>query len=297
MSVRHFLEVDDLSPEELRRVVDLSFETEYPKVLEGQTAALIFEKPSLRTRNSSEVAIVQLGGQPLTMFRDEVALGLREPVGDVARVLSRYHASIGARVFGHDLVEGLAEGASVPVINLLSDDAHPCQALADLITIKQRYGSFEGLDVAYVGDFNNVSRSLAIACGLVGINVRLGCPSGYGPTDVDLDRIRSTGIEPIVADDASDAVKGADVVYTDVWTSMGQEEHADARRRAFEGFTVDAKLMAAAADGATFLHCLPAHRGEEVSAEVVDGPQSMVFQQAENRLHAYRALLLLLLGA
>lgn len=295
MTLRHFLEVDDLTGDELREVVRLARSTDYPKSLDGKTAALIFEKPSLRTRNSSEVAIVQLGGHPLTMFRDEVGLGQREPVADVARVLSRYHAAISARVFGHDLVEGLAAASTVPVVNLLSDDAHPCQAVADVLTIEQHFGSFDGIEVAYIGDFNNVARSLAIACGLLGMGVRLGCPPGYAPTDTDLDRIRTTGIEPVVSEKPADAAEKANVIYTDVWTSMGQESEADARRRAFEGFMVDERMMATAADDAVFLHCLPAHRGEEVAADVVDGPRSVVWQQAENRLHAYRALLLFLL--
>jgi ornithine carbamoyltransferase len=296
MTLRHFLEVDDLSPDELDRVLDLAAQPEYDKVLEGRSAALIFEKPSLRTRNSAEVATVQLGGHPLTMFRDEVGLGSREPVADVARVLSRYHAVISARVFAHELVEAMAANASVPVVNLLSDSAHPCQALADLLTIKQQFGKLEGVEVAYVGDFNNVARSLALACGLAGMGVRLGCPAGYGPSDADLDRIRATGVEPASSTRPDEAVAGAHVVYTDVWASMGQETEAEARRRAFEGFTVDATLMANAAHEAAFLHCLPAHRGEEVAAEVVDGHQSVVWQQAENRLHAYRGLLLFLLA-
>ncbi|HVM07145.1 MAG TPA: ornithine carbamoyltransferase [Acidimicrobiales bacterium] len=296
MTVRHFLEVDDLSPDELREVIALARRAEYPKVLAGKTAALIFEKPSLRTRNSSEVAIVQLGGHPLTMFREEVGLGVREPVADVARVLSRYHAAISARVFAHSLVEDMAANAGVPVINLLSDEAHPCQAVADVLTIEQRFGSFDGIAVSYVGDFNNVARSLAIACGMLGMPVRLGCPPGYQPSEVDLDRMRAAGADVSVHDRPADAVADAAVVYTDVWASMGQESEAEARRIAFEGFTIDNALMASAADGAAFLHCLPAHRGEEVAAEVVDGPQSVVWQQAENRLHAYRALLLFLLG-
>ena len=297
MSPRHFLEIDDLTPDELRSVLELAGASEYPKLLEARTASLIFEKPSLRTRNSAEVATVQLGGHPVTMFRDEVGLGVREPVADVARVLSRYHAVISARVFGHDLVEALAAAAEVPVVNLLSDSGHPCQALADLLTIEQVFGKLTGIDVAYIGDFNNVARSLAIGCAMSGMGIRLGCPAGYGPSDADVDRIRAAGAEPLVTHRAEEAVAGAHVVYTDVWASMGQETEAAQRRQAFEGFTIDGTLMAGAAPDAAFLHCLPAHRGEEVAGEVVDGPRSVVWQQAENRLHSYRGLLLFLLGA
>ncbi|HEX7166266.1 MAG TPA: ornithine carbamoyltransferase [Acidimicrobiales bacterium] len=294
-AARHFLDVDDLTAVELQEVLDRATRSDPSPVLAGRTAALIFEKPSLRTRNSSEVAIVQLGGHPLTMFRDEVGLGAREPVADVARVLSRYHAAISARVFEHAHVEGLAKAASVPVVNLLSDDAHPCQALADVLTVRQRFGGTAGIELAYVGDFNNVARSLAIACGLTGMHIRFGCPPGYAPTEVDLDRMKASGVDVTVYDHAGDAVEGANVVYTDVWTSMGQEDEAETRRRAFEGFTVDGRLLSAAAADAVFLHCLPAHRGEEVSADVMESPQSLVWQQAENRLHAYRGLLWFLL--
>jgi len=297
VTARHFLEVDDLSGAELREVLAKAGERDAPPVLEGRSVALIFEKPSLRTRNSSEVAVVQLGGHPLTMFRDEVGLGLREPVADVARVLSRYHALVGARVFGHELVAGLAASASVPVVNLLSDASHPCQALADLLTIDQHLGGVDGVEIAYVGDFNNVARSLALGCALAGARLRLACPPGYGPTDADLERIRVAGGTPMVTDRPHDAVEKADVVYTDVWTSMGQEAEAEARWRAFEGFQVDESMMRAAASDAVFLHCLPAHRGEEVAAAVVDGDRSLVWQQAENRLHAFRGLLLFLLGS
>ena len=292
---RHFLEVDDLTGDELQHVLEMAAATHHPRPLEGRTAALIFEKPSLRTRNSSEVAIVQLGGQPLTMFRDEVGLGQREPVCDVARVLSRYHAAISARVFGHSLVEEMAEFASVPVVNLLSDDGHPCQALADLLTLQQRFDRTDGLTVAYIGDFNNVARSLAIGLAMCGSRIHLACPAGYGPTPEDVDRIRIAGVEPLVTTRPDEAARGVDAIYADVWASMGQESEADDRRRAFEGFTIDDRLMNLAAERAVFLHCLPAHRGEEVAAEVVDGARSAVWDQAENRLHAYRGLLLFLL--
>jgi ornithine carbamoyltransferase len=293
---RHFLEVDDLSPAELAEVLELAAETEPAKVLDGRAVALLFEKPSLRTRNATEVAVFELGGHPLTLRGEEVGLGEREPVADVARVLSRYHAAICARVFEHAKLEDLAASASVPVVNLLSDDSHPCQALADLLTLRQQFGRLDGLEIAYVGDYNNVSRSLAIAAAMTGIGVRLACPPGYGPDAADLDRLKLAGLDPLVTNRPAEAVAGADAVYTDVWTSMGQEQESTARRQAFEGFMVDTELMAGAAERAVFLHCLPAHRGEEVAGDVVDGRQSVVWQQAENRLHAVRGLFLWLFG-
>ncbi len=289
---RHFLEVDDLSAAELAAVLDLAAEKHPTRVLEGRGVALLFEKPSLRTRNATEVAVFELGGHPLTLRGEEVGLADREPVADVARVLSRYHAAICARVFEHHKLDELAAAASVPVVNLLSDDSHPCQAVADLLTLRQHFGQLSGLEIAYVGDFNNVSRSLAIAAALSGVGVRLACPPGFGPSDEDLDRFRLLGLDPLVTNRPVEAVAGADAVYTDVWTSMGQEDESAARRQAFEGFIVDADLMTAAKESSVFLHCLPAHRGEEVAAAVVDGRQSLVWQQAENRLHAVRGLFL-----
>ncbi len=293
---RHFLEVDDLTPAELGRVVELAGEEEPPAVLGGRGVALLFEKPSLRTRNATEIAVFQLGGHPLTLRAEEVGLAEREPVGDVARVLSRYHAAIAARVFEHHKLQELAASSSVPVINLLSDDAHPCQALADVLTLHHHFGRLAGLELAYVGDFNNVARSLAVAAASTGIKLRVASPAGFGPTPVDLARLDGLGGPPALTSNPREAVDGADAVYTDVWTSMGQEAEAAQRLRAFEGFTVDEPLMRAAAGHAVFLHCLPAHRGQEVAAEVVDGPASLVWQQAENRLHATRGLLLWLLG-
>jgi ornithine carbamoyltransferase len=239
--------------------------------------------------------VVQLGGHPVTFRRDEVGSGEREPVGDIARVLSGYHAALGARVYDHALLEDLAAAATIPVVNLLSDRGHPCQALADLLTMQQSLGELAGATVAWVGDFNNVARSLALGATTLGMKVRLACPPGYGPTDADLDRLRALGAEPVVTSRPHEAVAGAAAVHTDVWASMGQEAEAEARARAFEGFRVDDRVMSAAAPGAVFMHCLPAHRGEEVAASVVDGPQSRVFAQAHNRLHSVRGLLAWLL--
>lgn len=298
MTTRHLLEVDGLSPAELETVLDraeaipdTSGDSHDGSLLTGRTVGLYFEKPSLRTRHSCEAAVVQLGGHPVTFRPDEVGPGSREPFTDIARVLSGYHAALGGRVYDHGLLEDVTSVATVPVVNLLSDRAHPCQALADLLTMRQEFGTLAGINVAWVGDFNNVARSLCIGAALSGAKVRLACPPGYGPTEEDLDRLRALGGEPALARRPTEAVDGALAVHTDVWASMGQEEEAVARQQAFEGFRVDERLMAAAAPEAVFMHCLPAHRGEEVVAGVVDGPQSRVIPQAHNRLHAFRGLL------
>ncbi|MGH9262552.1 MAG: ornithine carbamoyltransferase [Acidimicrobiales bacterium] len=291
MTLRHFLEIDDLSPAELDEVLRRAAAPPTSRLLVGRTVGLYFEKPSLRTRHSCEVAVVQLGGHPVTFRRDEVGSGARESIADIARVLSGYHAALGGRVYDHRLLDELAGAATVPVVNLLSDRGHPCQALADLLTMRQRLGDLAGATVAWVGDFNNVARSLALGATMVGMKVHLACPPGYGPGDDDLDRLRALGGEPTVTNRPDEAVAGAAAVHTDVWASMGQEAEAEERVRAFEGFQVDDRVMAAAAPGALFMHCLPAHRGEEVAASVVDGDQSVVFVQAHNRLHSVRGLL------
>jgi ornithine carbamoyltransferase len=289
---RHFLEVDDLGAHELAAVLDLADESRPPPLLAGKGVALLFEKPSLRTRNATELAVVQLGGHPVSARAEEVALDVREPVADVARVLSRYHAAIGARVFSHTRLEHMAAASTVPVVNLLSDRSHPCQALADLLTLRQLWGgSLAGRAIAYVGDANNVCRSLVLAAALAGVRIRVATPAAFAPAGADVERARALGGVVDVVTDPAEAVQGVDAVYTDVWTSMGDEHEAEQRRAAFAGFTVDEALMARAAAGAVFLHCLPAHRGEEVSPGVVEGPRSVVWQQAENRLHATRGLL------
>jgi ornithine carbamoyltransferase len=289
VTLRHFLEIDDLTPAELDAVLDRAAVPAEP-VLAGRTVGLYFEKPSLRTRHSCEVAVVQLGGHPVTFRPDEVGTGDREPLADIARVLSGYHAALGGRVFEHGKLEQLAEAATIPVVNLLSDRGHPCQALADLLTMRQTLGELPGVTLAWVGDFNNVARSLALGATMTGMKVRLACPPGYGPGDDDLDRLRALGGDPVVTARPDEAVAGAGAVHTDVWASMGQEHQADERRRAFEGFRVDDRLMAGAAPGAVFMHCLPAHRGDEVTASVIDGQSSVVFRQADNRLHSVRGL-------
>jgi ornithine carbamoyltransferase len=295
--MRHFLEIDDLTAAELVEVLDRSERPELPRVLAGRGVALYFEKPSLRTRHSSEIAVVQLGGHPVTFRAEEAGPGTRETPGDIARVLAGYHALLGARVFDHAAVVAFADADALPVVNLLSDRSHPCQALADVLTMRQCLGGLRGRVMAWVGDFNNAARSLTLGAAMSGMAIRIASPPGYGPSDDDLRRLAALGAADVhVGDGPADAAKGADAVHTDVFTSMGFEAEAEARARAFAGWTVDAEVMAAANDGAVFLHCLPAHRGEEVSAAVVDGPRSRVIPQAHNRLHTFRGLLSWLLG-
>lgn len=265
--------------------------------LEGQTLGMLFEKPSLRTRVSFEVGMAELGGQALYLSRDEVGLGKREAVEDVARVLSRYVHGVMVRTFAHENVVKLAEHASVPVINGLSDDCHPCQSLADMQTIEERHGTTGGLKIVFIGDANNVSRSLARACVLAGSDFVLACPEDYrfGEADIaDFGDAWGTRVQQI--HDPQRAVADADVLYTDVWTSMGQEAEATERRLAFSEFQVNEKLLAAAPSTARVLHCLPAVRGEEITDQVIDGEQSAVIRQAGNRMHSQKGLLVWLLA-
>lgn len=289
--MRHFLEVDDLSAPELKRVLDMAETRNPPPVLEGRGVALIFEKPSNRTRNSTEMAVFQLGGHPITIRGDEIGMGERETVEDVTRVLARYHSVVAARVFDHGVLEEMRRVGGVPIVNLLSDRSHPCQALADLLTLRQQWGSLEGHSVAWVGDGNNVARSLTLACAMAGVDVRLASPPGHQLDAATVDGALSYGVSVTVTTDPAEAVRGADAVYTDVWVSMGQESEANSRSDAFAGYQVNEALMSKAAKNAVFLHCLPAHRGLEVSAGVIDGPASVVWDQAENRMHATRGLL------
>lgn len=288
--MRHLLEIDDLTPDELRAILGLAGALPEP-VLAGRGVGLVFEKPSTRTRHSTEMAVVQLGGHPVTVQGGEVGLDTRESAEDVARTLSCYHAAIGARVFEHHKVERLAAAGSVPVVNLLSDTAHPLQAIADLLTIQAEFGSVTGRTVAYVGDPNNVFQSLALAVGMAGGSVRVASPPSHPVPGIMADRIAASGVTIEVFDRPEDAVGGADVVYTDTWISMGDEAEADQRRRDFEGFSVDSTLLSKATGDAILLHCLPAHRGEEVSGEALDGPRSRIWVQAANRMHAARAAL------
>ena len=296
---RSFLDVTDCSSDETRLLLDLA---ERPieslgRPLAGQGAALIFEKPSNRTRHSTEMAVVQLGGHPVYTRGEEVGFDTRETVEDIARVMEGYHGLIAARVFSHEIVERLAAVASVPIVNMLSDRSHPLQAVADALTMRQHLGELAGKTVAYVGDYNNVARSLAEISAQLGTHVRLACPDGFNADDAELERILLIGAASVEQTARpSEAVAGAHAVHTDTWVSMGQEDDKTARRQAFEGYTVDAGMMAGADPSAVFMHCLPAYRGFEVSADVLDGPQSVVFEQAHNRMHAVRAVMAFLLG-
>lgn len=292
---RDFLEVDDLSPAELARVLEVAAEGKakpdtIPPVLAGRGVALLFEKPSARTRTSSEMAVVSLGGHPVYLRAEEVGIDTRETAEDVARTLASYCDLIAARVFSHTVLDRIAAAVDVPVVNLLSDRAHPCQALADLLTLQELLGAIEGRRLVYVGDGNNVAASLAFGAALTGLELTITSPPGYELDDETVDRARNLGGVIDLVGDPNEAVKGADAVYTDVWTSMGDEHESEVRREAFAGWQVDARLMELAGPDAYFLHCLPAHRGEEVTEAVLEGPASRVWQQAENRQHAARAL-------
>lgn len=295
---RHVLQVDDLSCEDLEAVLGLASEPvgSLGRGLAGRGVAIVLEKPSLRTRISTELAISQLGGHAVTVQGAEVGIGVREAEEDVAMTLSGYCAAICARVHDHGALVKMAaaldsHGLTVPVINLLSDLEHPCQALADVMTMRQLLGDVDGLTLCYVGDANNVLRSLAMAATMVGMRVRVATPDGYGPGADDVAAIVRLGGELDITDDPLEAASGADVIYTDVWTSMGQEDEQELRRQVFAGFTVTDELVERAGEKVIVMHCLPAHRGEEISASVIDGPQSQVWLQAANRLNSMRGLL------
>lgn len=299
-TARHFLHVTDLDAAELRTVLDLAARPpdQLGHPLAGRGAALIFEKPSTRTRHSTEMAVVQLGGHPIYTRGEEIGFDTRETVEDVARILAGYHAVLAARVFDHGVLERMAAVASIPVVNLLSDAAHPLQAVADVLTMERAFGGpMEGRTVAWVGDYNNVARSLAEASLVLGAAVRFACPPGYAADESELDRLRLIGRGDVAqVHRPADAVVGADAVHTDTWVSMGQEDDRDQRRQAFEGFTVDETLMDAAGPTSVFLHCMPAYRGIEVSAGVMDGPRSWAIAQGHHRLDAARAVIAFLLG-
>ncbi|GMU22739.1 MAG: ornithine carbamoyltransferase, catabolic [Phycisphaerae bacterium] len=306
-SIDHFLSIRDLQSEQLQALVDFCLHRKadfrrgaLKPVLQGKVAAMIFQKSSLRTRLSFETAMVQLGGYAINLDDHQVGLAKREEPRDIARVISSMCDGIVARVFGHQLVVELSMYSSVPVINALSDWAHPCQALADLLTIQEHFGGLAGRTLAYIGDANNVARSLLHACVKVGMSVSFASPAGYHLEDaliqVAWTDARQTGATIKLTDQPAEAAAGADVIYTDVWTSMGQEGEAAQREKAFAGYQINSELLAKARNTAIVLHCLPAHRNLEITDEVLDGPQSLVFQQAENRLHSTRALLEILLS-
>ncbi len=292
------LDISDLDSNDLEEILSLSTLDHYPKVLANKGVALVFEKPSARTRNSSEMAVVQLGGHPVTIRADEVGLSsARETPHDLAMTLSCYHSIIGARVFGHDVLLEMraaleASERRVPLVNLLSDVSHPCQAICDVLTIRQFATTTSETRIAYVGDCNNVCRSLVQACGLIGINVNISSPATFKFPQAELSSF--TGAKWI--EDPYQAVKGCHFIYSDVWTSMGQESQSQEREKAFENYKVDNKLMDATGEDTYFMHCLPAHRGLEVAAEVMDSERSIVWFQAENRMHAMRGILLYLMG-
>ncbi len=301
ISTPRFLDVDDLSTTQLRRVLDRAraWKEEpgkVPPVLAGQSVAAVFEKPSARTRVSFEVAVVTLAGHCVTLRGEELGMGQRESVPDVTRTLASYCSLVGARVFDHRILEEMARSAPIPILNLLSDRAHPGQAVGDLLTVEERLGALEGRRLAFIGDGNNVAASLALAAALTGLEMVIASPPGYELDDTVVDRARNLGGTLELVSEPFEAVAGADAVYTDVWISMGQEAEADPRRAAFAPFQVNAELMAAAGPEVMFLHCLPARRGEEVTDEVIEGPASVVWAQAANRMHSYRALLAELAG-
>ena len=305
--MQHFISIGDSSVDELQHLFDVAISLRQQRtsgvandpILAGKTLAMVFEKKSLRTRVSFQQAMYDLGGSAINLARDEIGLGERESAADIVRVLSGMVHGMCARVFEHEKLLELAEHSDIPVINALSDESHPCQALADALTIMDEFGrDVAGRTVAYVGDGNNVARSLAAICGRLGMNFVIASPPGYELDAASIERVAAqapkTRIE--MTDNASEAVRSADVIYTDTWVSMGQETEKESRKALFADYQVNQKLLAEAADHAIVLHCLPAYRGMEISDEVIEGPASRVFAQAHNRLHAQKGLLAVLMG-
>ncbi len=300
----HFLSIRDLDQKHVLDIFKLTAELKAKlkagqrvTPLAGRTLALIFEKPSLRTRVTFEVAMVQLGGAAVFLSGQDIGPGKRESVPDIARNLSRWVDGIAARVFAHKTLEELARHATIPVINALSDLEHPCQAMADLFTLWERGLTLKGLELAWIGDGNNVLNSLLFLCALTGVKVRTACPPGYQPAPDVLEACRALGGQVRVTTDAREAAEGADVIYTDVWISMGQEAERENRLEAFQRYQVTDTLLGFASPKALVMHCLPAHRGEEITDEVLDGPRSIVLDQAENRLHVQKGIVMHLSGA
>lgn len=293
--IRNFINLADFSPEQLSGLLDRAVadkasykQGKLPASLERKTLAMIFEKPSLRTRASFEIAMTQLGGHAMYLTDADMGIGKREPVKDVARVLGRMCDGIVARTFSHDMVVQLARHAGVPVINALTDYSHPCQAMADAMTVLEHFGELPGRKIAFVGDGNNVALSMAVACSKLGMKFAIACPPGHALNE---ELVRQLGDAVTITDDPETAVAGSDVVYTDTWVSMGQEEQKEQRIREFRGFQVDSDLLAAAAPGAIVLHCLPAYRGYEITNDVFEAHAESIFAESENRLHFQRTLL------
>lgn len=299
---KDFLQIDDFTPEDIKELIQFAVQLknmqklgEPHRYLEGKTMAMIFEKSSTRTRVSFETGMFQLGGMAQFLSKSDMQLGNGETVADTAKVLSRYVDVIMIRTFGHDVVEEMAANSTVPIINGLTDDAHPCQVLADLMTIYEKKGTFEGLKLAFVGDGNNMSQSLLMGCAMMGIDCQVAVAKGYEVKPIFLEKARAyaakTGVTISQTYDQHEAVAQADIIYTDVWTSMGMETENAVRRAAFGAYQVNETLVKEAKDDYIFMHCLPAKRGEEVTNEIIDGKNSVVFDQAENRLHAQKAVL------
>lgn len=299
---RHFLSLADWTGEELGGILDLAADLKNKQqqgephpLLAGKTLGMLFEKSSTRTRVSFEVGLTQLGGHAIFLSPRDTQIGRGEPIKDTARVLSRYVDAVMVRTFAQETVEELANWSTIPIINGLTDLLHPCQLMADLLTVKERFGKVEGLKAAWVGDGNNMANSWINAAAAFGFKLALACPGGYNPDEKILEDARNSGADILLTEDPREAVESADVVTTDVWASMGQEEEQAKREADFQGFMVDEGLMNLSAEHSIFLHCLPAHRGEEVSEGVLEGPHSVVWDQAENRLHAQKAILATLL--
>lgn len=301
---KDFLSIADFTPKEIWALWDLAKElkakqkaSEPHPYLQGKTLGMIFMKPSTRTRISFEVGMFQLGGHALYLSPSEIGLGKREAIADVARVLSRYVDGMMARLFDHEHIVDLAKYASVPVINGLTDLLHPCQIVGDMLTILEQRGSFDDLVVAYIGDGNNVANSWINMATKIPFTFRIACPEGYEPNAEIVTRARRANVGRIeIVRDPAVAAQGADILYTDVWASMGQEAEAEERKNVFKNYLIDGRLMAKAKPGAKFMHCLPAHRGEEVTHDVMESPASIIFEQAENRLHIQKAILVTLMG-
>lgn len=292
LKARDFLTLRDYNKDELSYLIDLAIKLKQENksgithhTLNGKTLAMIFAKPSLRTRVSFEVGIQQLGGYAVVLKQDEIILGKRETIADTARVLARYADGVMIRTFDHNDVIEFAKYSDVPVINALTDLTHPCQVLADLQTIKEHFGKLEGLKLAYIGDGNNMANSLLAGCSIMGLDVAIACPKGYEP-----DKAFITP-NAVITTDPAEAAKDANIIYTDVWASMGQEAEAEERKKIFAQYQINSELMSHAAEGAIVLHCLPAHRGEEITEEVLEAHASTIFEQAENRLHAQKAVM------